>query len=154
MDAGTGACNATCMQSAGCTPKSCWIASANVTKSATNLPPNAIDGDEKTRYSTGTDAKGTEWFQVDLCHAETISALNVFTGGGGGDVAEKYTVQVSLDGTQWTEVARSDTPQAPRASITFTPVSARYVRYNETAVMTHWWSIHELDVACASADGG
>jgi hypothetical protein len=154
MDAGTGACNATCAQATACTPKTCWTPSANTTKSAANPPSMAIDADEKTRYTTGADAKGTEWFQVDLCHAETISALDVYTGGGGGDVAEKYTVQVSLDGTQWTEVARSDTPQIARATITFAPVSARYVRYNETAVMTHWWSIYELGVACGSADGG
>jgi len=97
---------------------------------------------------------GNEWYEIDLCHAATISGLSVYTGSGGGDVAEKYTVEVSLNGTQWTEVVRSDVPQAARASITFTPVSARYVRYNQTAVMTHWWSIHEIDVVCGSADGG
>jgi F5/8 type C domain len=152
---GGGQCNATCMQGSGCSTKSCWMVSANVFKTTTAIQPaNAIDGDEKTRYSTGTDATGTEWFQIDLCRPAMISGINVYTGGGGGDAAEKYTVQVSLDAAQWTEVVHSDTPQAPRASITFTPVSARYVRYNQTAVATHWWSIHELDILCGGADGG
>ena len=67
----------------------CWVASANVVKTSTTIQPaNAIDGDEKTRYSTGTDAMGSEWFQVDLCHPATISGLSVYTGTGGGDAAE------------------------------------------------------------------
>jgi hypothetical protein len=155
-DAGAtgGQCNAACMQGTACTTSACWAVSANVFKTtATLLVTNAIDGDEKTRYSTGTDAKGTEWFQIDLCHAQTISGLNVYTGGGGGDVAETYTVQVSTDATQWTEVLRSNMPYAARATLTFTPVPARYVRVNQTAVMTHWWSIYEMGVVCGT-DGG
>src|SRR6185295_16453524 len=85
-----GQCNATCMQGSGCTAKSCWAVSANVVKTSTMIQPvNAIDGDEKTRYSTGTDAMGSEWFEVDLCRLELVSGINVYTGSGGGDVAEK-----------------------------------------------------------------
>jgi hypothetical protein len=112
------------------------------------LPPYAIDGNEGTRYSTAEAANGDEWFQIDLSCAVPISGATTFTATS-SDVAASYSIQVSLDGTNWTTVLTSPTPAEPRMTLTFAPVTGRYVRYNQTGIMTTWWSLHEIGIACS-----
>jgi F5/8 type C domain-containing protein len=120
-------------------------------------PQYAIDGVLTTRYSTGQDQMGTEWFQVDLCRDVYVAGvtLNDSNGTDSMDVATAYNVQVSLDGQTWSTMAMSATPAAVDLVVTFTPKLARFVRFNQTGVSaTRWWSIDEFTVACGAADGG
>jgi F5/8 type C domain len=150
------ACSAACMQGTGCPVNTCWIPSASPVPPSnfmqipdTQLQPSyAIDGNEGSRYSTGEPGNGDEWFEVDLCRATMVAGINVYTAAA-TDVATGYIVQVSTNGTTWTDVLTSNTPQTQRAALTFTPVSARYVRYKQTGQMVHWWSIQEFGVTCA-----
>jgi hypothetical protein len=149
-------------------------------------PAYGHDGLLSTRYSTGAPAVGMEWFQVDLCRTVTVSGVTLDDTTDPTDQAAAYKVQVSLDGNTWTDVATSSTISdagsesgagdagveaglAPEAgappavlTITFPPVSARYVRFNQTGMLpvsartglSHWWSVDEFTVACPSGDDG
>jgi hypothetical protein len=188
-------CTSACMTATGCPTQSCYAASANnVANPAVAgvpetllYPAYAHDGLLATRYSTGVPAVGMEWFQVDLCRTVTVTGVTLDDTTDPGDQAAAYTVQVSLDGNAWTDVAASPTiPDAGSESgagdagveaglgagagplpavltITFPPVSARYVRFNQTGMLplstrtglSRWWSVDEFTVACpGGADGG
>jgi len=121
-----------------------WTASASPNSGQADL---AIDGNEGTRYTTNALGTGDEWIQVDLCEARTVVGINVVTTSG-TDVAKSYTVQVSTDGNTWETVLTSTTPAQQRMALTFDPVTAQYIRLNQTGRMTYWWSIHELSVEC------
>jgi hypothetical protein len=185
-------CSSACMTATGCPTQSCYAASANpvampaVAGVAETLlyPTYAHDSNLATRYSTGAPAVGMEWFQVDLCRSVTVSGVTLDDTTDPTDQAAAYTVQVSLDGSTWTDVATS-APISDAGSesgagdagvdagvsalpavltITFPPVSARYVRFNQTGTLPtsartgapHWWSIDEFTVACPAvmSDGG
>jgi hypothetical protein len=166
-------CAPGCMTAAGCPAQSCYLPSANPTAdpatagvSATLvLPQYAVDGQLTTRYSTGMPAVGMEWFQVDMCAVATISGVTLDDSNDLTDQAAGYNVQVSMDGTTWSQVALAASVPAGTAVLTvsFAPVTARYVRFNQTGTLPtsmrtgqpHWWSIDELNVTCpGSADGG
>jgi hypothetical protein len=142
--AGGSTCDPACTQRAGCPDPSCWTATAEPNGQSADL---AIDGNEGTRYTTGVLAGGDEWLQVDLCKAMTVVGVNVYTASG-TDVAASYTVQVSMDGSTWETVLTSTTPAKQRMALAFSPVTAQYVRVNQTGKMGFWWSIQEFSVEC------
>lgn len=143
-DAGGETCDPACTQRAGCPDPACWTASANPNNQAASL---AIDGKEATRYTTNAPASGDEWLQVDLCQAEVVTGVNVFTSGG-TDEAPSYNVQVSTDGAIWQTVLTSAAPAQQRMALTFDPVTARYIRMNQTGRMGFWWGINEMSIVC------
>jgi len=157
----TESCAVSCTTGIGCPAQSCYVPSASPVPPSrfVGLPDNkllpqyAIDGKLTTRYSTGRHAVGTEWFRVDLCRAVSVDGINLNDTVDPTNVAASYNVQVSLDGTVWTQVAASATTAPANLTVTFTPVLARFVRVNQTGVipMNDWWSIDEFSVACSGA---
>jgi hypothetical protein len=121
----------------------------------------AVDGNINTRYTTCGAGVGTEWFQVDLCRTALVSGVTLAeTPGDEGDQAAAYNVQVSQDESNWTSVARSSSvpPGTGFLTVTFAPVMARFVRFNQTGMVgvsgsegsftAKWWSIAEFNVTC------
>ena len=157
----TGGCAVSCTTGVGCPAQSCYVPSASPVPPSrfVGLPDNkllpqyAIDGKLATRYSTGRPAVGNEWFRVDLCRTVYVDGINLNDTVDPTNVAASYNVQVSLDGTTWSQVAASATRAPPNLTVTFPPVMARFVRVNQTGVlaMTDWWSIDEFSVACSGA---
>jgi hypothetical protein len=119
------------------------------------LPPYAVDGDPTTRYSTGQPQQGGEYFAFDMCRMVPINGIDLLTAPAGSediiDVPSAYDIQVSDDGTTWTQVASSSTPPVPQATIPFATIMARYVMITQTGVSTlgNWWSIHEISPLCS-----
>jgi hypothetical protein len=145
---------------AKCPARTAWKGTANPTPAsmldgiANNLlqPPYAIDGDDTTRYSSGTPGVGTEWYQIDLGSAAMVSGIIVDVGTGADitDVSNSYKVELSTDATNWTTVATCAYPAQRSETINFAAKSARYIRYDNTSAlpMAKWWSIHEIAVIC------
>jgi hypothetical protein len=90
---------------------------------------------------------------VDLCRTVDVDGIYLNDTVDPTNVAAAYNVQVSLDGTTWTQVAVSATTAPANLTVTFAPVSARFVRVNQTGAipMNDWWSIDEFSVACSGA---
>jgi hypothetical protein len=94
----------------------------------------AVDGALNTLWKTAR-AKGknklpSEWISVDLGQSSTIGKvfLNWDT-----NYAREYTIQVSGDGSNWTTVFTTSSGNGGNETITFSPVSARYVKMDSTA---------------------
>jgi len=104
---------------------------------------NVNDGDTSTKWDSNAVAKndtatGTAYIQIDLGENTLyeISRLNVSYFNK--IYPTRYTVEISTNGTQWTQVGEEHTkadngPTYPVENIEFdTPVIARYVKLNFT----------------------
>jgi hypothetical protein len=114
-----------------------------------NPPPYAIDGVAATRWSSGAPPVGGEWFLVDLgAKASHLTKVVLDTTKSTGDIPIAYKLELSVNGTTFTQVATG--AGADLTTITFADTPARYIKVTETSttVTTHWWSIHELTVTC------
>ncbi|PZE20024.1 ThuA domain-containing protein [Paenibacillus xerothermodurans] len=130
-----------------------WKASAS-DESAGDKADNGIDGDQTTRWSTGTGSQAGMWYQLDMGKVQKISRIVVDHGshwppaeaGAHPDYFRGYDLQVSTDGETWTTVASKDTSWNKLVvDESFPAVDARYVKMVNKGENASWWlSIHEM----------
>ena len=125
-------------------------ASASSSYSSAYLPGLANDGNSSTRWSsTFTDG---QWWQVDLGSAQQVSSvtLNWETA-----YASQYKIQLSTDGTNFTDAATVSISAAGVKTTTFTPTTARYVRVLGVTRATIWGiSLWDAQVFGPGGGGG
>ncbi|MGB0579502.1 MAG: ThuA domain-containing protein [Limisphaerales bacterium] len=104
----------------------------------------AVDGDAKTRYSTGTAMKPDMWVQVELPKVTKVSGLILDTRRSRGDFAQMYGIRLSIDGESWSKpiVGQGCTFDI----IKFKPQQARFIKLTQLGTHRLFWSIHELDI--------
>ncbi len=114
---------------------------------------NMFDGLLTTRWSTARvqATAPAEWLAIDLGCAQTFSELVLDATNYTLDYPRGYTVQVSTDGTTWSQVATGAGSSA-LTKITFSPTTARYVKVLQTGTSASFWSIDELNV-CGTTTG-
>ena len=111
------------------------IASGKVTNASSgHTSQNAVDGDPKTRWTSGRPFKDLEWWQVDLGDNPQYSNVNAVEIDWERAYASKYEIQLSKDGTKFSTVATvelpSGHPAGPTKRTEFKSGNARYVRIN------------------------
>ena len=98
-------------------------------------------------WTTGTAQQAGMWWQLELPAALDLTELHFYSpnGGGGGGGANAanapppqttaprgYRVQLSMDGTRWTDAAEG-TAAGNVTAISWAPTRARFVRVTQTA---------------------
>lgn len=81
------------------------------------------DGSSSTRWMSGK--QDNEWWQVDLGSPTEVAAVEL---NWSADYAGAYKIQLSTNGTSFTDVASVSISGDGLRRTTFAPVSARYVR--------------------------
>ncbi len=122
-----------------------WTPSAST--SGTDAPANALDGNAATRWSTGAAQAAGQSFEVNMGSPQTFDEVTIDAGPSTGDYPSGYTVSVSTNGSNWTQVA-AGTGSAQLVTVTFPPQTAQYVQVVLTQgnATGNWWSIAELNV--------
>ncbi len=121
-----------------------WTITASQTESGSS-PNNVKDGNSNTRWTTGVAQAPGQWLEVDMGATETFNQVQLDNSVDTNDYPRGYTVQVSPDGSTWTQVASgSGYPSA--TPINFPAVSARYIKITQTGSSSSWWSVDELNV--------
>ncbi len=108
-------------------------------------PPNfAVDRRRGTRWSS--QFSDPQWIMVDLGKPQTISRVVLDWENAYG---KSHRIQVSTDKRTWTDAYSTDTGKGGLEEITFTPVTARYVRMYGTARGTEFgyslWSFQVFE---------
>jgi len=129
----------------GLLPRGTWTPTASVSNSG-QPPTNALDGDSKTRWSTGQAQANGQWFQVDLGSAQTFYQIEMDSAISAGDYAHGYQVQVSNDATNWGAPIAIGSGSSQTVSVIFAKQTARYIRVVQTGSSGQWWSLHEFNV--------
>jgi hypothetical protein len=103
---------------------------------------SAVDGFPDTRWSS--EFSDPQWLAVDLGAPTRVSRVVL-----DWEVARarSYAIQVSLDGTNWTEVYSTTSGKGDMEDIKFAPTSARWVRLYGTKRATRFgYSLWEMRV--------
>jgi len=128
-------------------PRSDWTASASSTQVDALAPQHAIDGDPKTRWG-GSFLPG-HWFQVDLGRPSAVGGVAILWDSG---FPVRWTLETSLDGTQWDIAYTSTDSRGDTDLIVFPARSARYVRIASPSKSSDWaTSIFEFEPVAADA---
>jgi beta-glucosidase len=104
-----------------------------------------LDGDNGTRWSSGTPMANGNTVTLDLGAARTFSKVVMDSGGSTADYARGYRIDVSTDNSTW-RTAGSGTGSAALVTATIGSQTARYLRITQTGSASSWWSIAELNL--------
>jgi len=125
-------------------PRTGWSATASVSDS-TDVPANMLDGNESTRWSTGTAQAPGQDIVIDMGSARTIDAISMDSGPSAGDYARGYVVFLSTDGTDWSPAVASGVGSSSVIDVSFSAQSAQYIEVEQTGSSGNWWSIAEFN---------
>jgi hypothetical protein len=130
------------------------------TQDPSNPAVNATDGNSGTRWSS--DYADNQWLQVDLGSSVSFDQVAITWEQA---YASTYTVQVSADGSTWTDAGSADNTVIPLpfnggdACLdveTFAAASGRYVRISTGVRQTGWgnslWTLSVIDSATPDTD--
>ncbi|HXU00884.1 MAG TPA: discoidin domain-containing protein, partial [Polyangia bacterium] len=120
-----------------------WTATASSTATGTTTG-GAFDGSTTTRWSS---VSGTSHqFQVDMQAPQTFNQVTLDAGSStSGNFPRSYTVSVSSDGTNFTQVT-TGTGTSRFVVINFATQQKRHLRINSTNATAFTWSIEEMNV--------
>jgi hypothetical protein len=109
--------------------------------------PFAIDGDPKTRYTSGAPQHPGEWFQIELPAEAEISGIELDQRKYATDFPRAYKVQTSADGVTWDKPVAQGKRSGAVVEISFEPVKTRFIRITQTvAARPFSWSIAEVQL--------
>ena len=142
-------------------PRGAEIPPGSLTLSASHNAaalPLAVDGNDATRWLSGTPQDGTEWIQVTFDRPRRPSFLRlVMDRRSFGDYPRRLEIDASTDGRTFipvfagsvlTPLASSlvEQPVSPRIDLPLSPTDATILRLRQTgrAVRNWYWSVHEI----------
>jgi hypothetical protein len=160
--ADAGAVVATCVP----IPAKPWVATANPSSitgvagdSLYNPPPQAVDDNVNTRWSTGVGQSGGEWIEVDFGVPVTLTRVELDHAHSRTDLTLKadwprgYSVSMSYTSRDFgaPEITHGE-GTAGFTNIVFPQAATgRYLLIQQTEVdLNNWWSVHELTAFCGN----
>ncbi|WP_218009249.1 discoidin domain-containing protein [Herbidospora cretacea] len=113
-------------------------ATADSQCASTEAPAKAVNGTVNGGNADKWCSVGSsKWLRVDLGSSQSVGKIVLKHSGAGGEQAvwntRDFDVQVSTNGTTWTNVAQPRGNTANVTTHTFTPQSVRYIRLNVIA---------------------
>ncbi|MGB7933502.1 MAG: discoidin domain-containing protein, partial [Gammaproteobacteria bacterium] len=118
------------------------VAAASSVESAALSAANAVDGNASTRWSSVFS--DPQWFTVDL---GAVYSINHVVLNWEAAYGKAYKIQVSTDGTTWSDKFSETNGNGGTDDIFFGITNARYVRLWGTARGTPWgYSLYEFEV--------
>ena len=124
--------------------------------SASHQTERAVRAFGTAGWSTMVPQEPGMWFQFELPAPTTLTEMRFQSGAGGPPgpgprpvpYARGYKVQVSMDGTTWSEPVAQGVGSGPQMAIEFKPVRAKFVRITQTAKTENApaWGIQQLQL--------
>lgn len=120
-------------------------ATSSSNESSSLTPDKAVDGNMGTRWSSAFS--DPQWIRIDLGTTYSIDHVILYWEAAYG---RTYKIQVSLNGSTFTDVFSTSSGNGGTDDIYFTTVSARYVRMYGTQRSTQYgYSLWEFEVYAA-----
>ncbi len=121
-----------------------WKLTANYNAKSVSL---AVDNDPQTRYDTGAMQRPGMWFQIELPQETTLAGLRLNTGPYKDDYPQKYQVEVSSNGVDWSLKVAQENGSPGSTDIFFPPISSRFIRITQLGSSdSYYWSISDLTI--------
>lgn len=115
-----------------------------------------IDGNTGTRWSNGTGQAAGQSITINFGQSENFDKIEMIHDGN--DYPGRYTVEISNDGINFTQLTLNNVDigfGAKMVLIPSAPQSAQYVRISLTdnSRSSYWWSITELNILWRNING-
>jgi hypothetical protein len=131
--------------------KGTWTPTASASDPA-YLPPKVLDGDNGTRWSTGSKQVGGEWLQIDFGAVVTLNEITLHTNNG--DFFRHYQLRLSNTSQDFAAPILKEADGVTGTIVV--PLAqakaGQYLTIRQTGAVgageTAWWSLHEVNVAC------
>ena len=109
---------------------------------------NAVDGNQGSRWDTGTVQRPGMWLTIELPDPIQVLALTLDTRGSSNDYPRGFLVQTSADGKEWAAPAAQGRGVHALTQIELnSPAPTRHIRITQTGSSPNkYWSIHELSI--------
>jgi mono/diheme cytochrome c family protein/glucose/arabinose dehydrogenase len=126
---------------------------------------NGLNGTGTTRWATSVPQEPGMWFQIELPRPVTVAELiletsirgqagiaEMFASARGGTIPAispaSYRLQVSMDGTTWSDPVAEGTGAFPTTIISTKPVRAKFLRITQTGTMPNklGWGIQRIKI--------
>ena len=121
-------------------------ASASIGAYNNNNASNLIDGNTSTYYWSESAQKVGAYAQVDLGVAIPFDTVRITSPSNvGDDYCVNAAVQVSVDGSKWTDIGSYTGNKAAAQSFANTLGSARYIRVLIKNARGNWWKLAEIE---------
>ena len=122
-----------------------------VTASANpNDAKKAIDGDLKSRYTTGGSMKPGMWYQIELPEITEISGVVLDAASSRNDYPRGCDVEFSADGKNWSNPINKEEEKASKITVDCPTQKAKFIKITQTGKNRLHWSIHDLHVLKAA----
>jgi F5/8 type C domain len=122
--------------------------------------PLALDGNDATRWLSGTQQDGSEWIQIAFDRPRRPTFLRlVMDRRSFGDYPRRLEIEASTEGRTFTPLLAGsvltsfalslmEQPVSPRIDLRLAPKEIRYLRMRQTgrAVRNWYWSVHEIRI--------
>ena len=103
---------------------------------------NTVDGSLTSRWASSY--ADNQWLRVDLGASKSVARMVIRWEAA---YATAYKIEVSSDGSTWTQVAAVTGGNGGLDNVAFTATNARYIRlYGQTRATSYGFSVYELDV--------
>jgi len=144
-------------------PRSGWQAQANFNNQEAG---RAIDGQRKSRWTSGAPQVPGLWFRLDLGRPFHINRIRLRLGESQRDYPRKLEMRFSLNGRDWLEAASlnpslywdgenwfREEPQG-ETDLIFPETLARYAEFRQYGRdPVYYWSIHEIELYRQNGSG-
>ncbi|HTA20690.1 MAG TPA: discoidin domain-containing protein, partial [Polyangia bacterium] len=133
-----------------------WIVNASSIQTGSQDPAmNAIDGDPTTRWTSGRNQDGTDWYTIDFGGFVTMSNLTLSQVlYDQNDFPGNVALYASNDGVNFSTTAFGTAAGANSQTVVIFPkqtLRAIKIKQTGTSNKSNWWSINEFDSDCAVA---
>ena len=120
-----------------------WKATATNT-GGSDVPANMFDGNQNTRWSTGTPMAPGQSVTVDMGTTHPVKQVTLDSGNNTDDPAA-YQVLLSTDGTNWGNPMATGPGTGPLMVVHFPATNARFIKVVQTGTSSAWWSMTEFN---------
>ena len=113
-----------------------------------NKVGGCIDGNDGSRWDTGTVQKPGMWFGIELPEPIKLMSLRLDSRRSSMDYPRGFRVNVSTDGESWSEPVAEGIGDEPITEIEVdAPEPIQFIRITQTGASPNkYWSIHELGI--------
>jgi len=105
---------------------------------------SAIDGNEKTRYTTGKSQEPGMWLQIEFPEAIDLTSVRLDAVNSKQDFPDSYEAEISLDGNRWKKVSKTEKGLYAVTTVAFPATKAKFFRMTTKSKKSLYWSIHDI----------